>query len=124
VQSKNKGTRILKLSQIRHLLFGIGRTKWFLHNYVSLQNKKFNSEKDIKRCNITYEIINNCKYQNLIVSFYEGMIIENEDYDSSRTNFKFGRTIYCNFDESYYLGYMNGKEKHSKGIYIKNNKIF
>lgn len=35
----------------------------------------------------------------------------------------FGRSIYCNYDKSYYFGYTYSLDRHTKGILVKDNII-
>jgi hypothetical protein len=67
-------------------------------------------------------MISQRKSQNIVVAIYEGIILENKtSYDIKPI---FGRSIYCNYEKSYYVGYSNyGQEKHGKGIYFRKNTI-
>lgn len=85
---------------------------------------KFNFNKMIRKGVLTSDAITERRTQNIVVAIYEGVIREELDCDASdELNTVFGRSIYCNFEQSYFLGYTNGQERHSKGILYKNNKV-
>jgi len=52
----------------------------------------------------------------MIVAFYEGIIDEDQNLTDGHP--VFGRSLYANYDDCYYLGYTRGMERHAKGIYV------
>lgn len=61
----------------------------------------------------------------MVVAVHEGIIKEAKDCDEKDPeNTVFGRSLYCNLDQSFFLGYTNGLERQGKGIYMKKGNIF
>ena len=75
---------------------------------------KFDKEKLVLGI-INNETINETKKQNLLISFYEGMIGHSQDLEETH----FGRFIFSNCESSYYVGYTGVNDKHGKGIVVK-----
>ena len=113
----------MKWDHIRYYLKGIGKRVWFLHN-LDTNKKLCKREVDIQ--SIHYESFKQ-KNKNLIVSLYEGIINESIDYQEIpyQTDLLFGRSLYCNYKRSYYIGYFNGPlDRHSKGIMWRRDDFF
>ena len=72
-------------------------------------------------------MINNKRIKNIIVSVYEGIINEANEFEQYpyQKDLLFGRSLYCNYKRSYYIGYYNGPlDRHSKGIMWRRDDYF
>lgn len=103
---------ILTWDDIAPYLKGIGKRTWFLH-ILEPQIRKLEL-KLLMRRGISSSSISEGRINNVIVSYYEGMIRDyfNSAIDDEETNLAFGRSIYCNYEKTYYFGYTLGQEKH------------
>ena len=119
--SMNKWTCIIKWEKIAPYIKGIGRRFWFLHLLEGMQGKL-----DLKalqyRRGYTNNYISEEKANNLLIAMYEGIIRETvEQGNDPDACMVFGRSIYCNFARTLYIGYTSGLDRHGKGLYAKNN---
>jgi len=116
---------IPKWNHLRPYLKGIGRRTWFLHQ-LRKADGKFDSKRLIGKGLLNQKHIFERKVQNVLVCFFEGMVDEQQEQPQSGKIMKmqFGRSLYCNFEKSYHIGYMAGNERHAKGILVRRNQIF
>ena len=107
---------------MKRFLKGIGIRKWFLHQ-LSIDHRHFDSRKYIKMGFYSQNLIQDKKFQNILLCYYEGIINEDEkNFKENQT--AFGRSLYTNFEKSFYVGYMLGNEKHTKGVLVRKNQAF
>lgn len=85
---------------------GIGVRIWFMH-HTKLKTFNMNS---LRLKLITQQAIDRAKKQNTIVSLYEGTLNESVEpcHDPLPQMLSFGRSLYCNFTSSYYVGHTVG----------------
>lgn len=121
--SQSKVPTILRWDHLSPYLLGVGKRTWFLH-ILEPQTRKMDLHILMRR-GVSSSSIGESRINNIIVAYYEGVIKDylDPDDDDEATNLAFGRSIYCNCDKTYYLGYTLGMEKHQKGIMVYDNEI-
>ena len=72
---------------------------------------------------ITNEMITDKKSSNLLIAVYEGFLKEGTNPTDDTVTPVFGRSIYCNHYNSYYIGNTHANERHGNGCYVQKGKI-